>query len=246
MRNAVDKEKYKDQLNAIAERYDSESDFDHHAITFGASVILERAKGPNGLELGCSSGVMTRILANHFEKLVVVDGSEYYIKNLREVFPRKNIEYYVSLFEEFEPTEKFNSIIMAHILEHVVDPIGLLKRSRNWLEKDGTIHIIVPNATSLHRRVGKIMGFLNNLNDFSEKDKQLGHMRVYDKKTLVTHIEGAGLHVELLEGFFLKPLSNEQMKDWDRKLIEAFFVVGRELPEYCSAIYAWCRPKELK
>jgi 2-polyprenyl-3-methyl-5-hydroxy-6-metoxy-1,4-benzoquinol methylase len=244
--SVVDRQKHKDQLNAIAERYDSESDFDHHAITFGTSLILEHAKGPNGLELGCASGVMTKILAEHFEKLVVVDGSEYYIGDLRKNFARGNIEYYVSLFEEFETREKFNTIIMAHILEHVADPVGLLRKSRNWLGKDGAIHIIVPNATSLHRRIGKIMGLLDTLNDFSEKDRQLGHMRVYDIKTLVTHIELAGLHVELLEGIFLKPLSNEQMKGWDRRLLEAFFVVGKEMPEYCSEIYARCRPTELK
>jgi len=48
----------------------------------------------------------------------------------------------------------------------------------------------------------------------------------------------------VVEGFFLKPLSNEQMKDWDSKLLEAFFLIGKELPEYCSDIYVLCSPRE--
>jgi len=36
----------------------------------------------------------------------------------------------------------------------------------------------------------------------------------------------------------LKPLSNSQMESWDPDIIEALYEVGKELPDYCSPIYA--------
>jgi len=187
---------------------------------------------------------MTEIFAQYFENLVVVDGSEYYINTVRKSLSRKNVRYHVSLFEDFETDEKFETIILARILEHLENPIALLKKARNWLTKKGGMHIIVPNATSLHRRIGKAMGLLKELNDFSERDRQLGHKRVYDKKLLLEHVNKANLKVERLQGILLKPLSNAQMMSWPKELIDALFIVGSEMPpEHCNELYLKCSKK---
>jgi hypothetical protein len=54
---------------------------------------------------------------------------------------------------------------------------------------------------------------------------------------LLADVNGAGLQVVRRQGIFLKILSNAQMEKLDTKLIEALFVVGRELPDFCSNIY---------
>jgi len=59
----------------------------------------------------------------------------------------------------------------------------------NKLNNNGKIHIIVPNANSLHRKIGKELGILKELTSFSDGDKKLKHKRVYTKKTLENDIK---------------------------------------------------------
>jgi 2-polyprenyl-3-methyl-5-hydroxy-6-metoxy-1,4-benzoquinol methylase len=141
------------------------------------------------------------------------------------------------LFEEFEPPRRFHGIVMARALEHLEEPVALLTKMRNWLEPGGRLHVVVPNATSLHRRVGVAMGLLDRPDALSERDVKYGHRRVYDAKLLREHLTLAGWTVERLTGIFLKPLSNAQMAAFAPDLLEAFFEVGHELPDYCAELY---------
>ena len=80
---------------------------------------------------------------------------------------------------------------------------------------------MVPNAGSLHRRVGQKMGVLGALTDLNETDHKQGHRRVYTVATLLADIAGAGLAVETQGTFMLKPLSNAQMDGLDRSIADA-------------------------
>ncbi len=145
------------RIERVARWYDSRSSFDYHLIKYGTKVMLKRASGPRALEMGCANGVMTEKLAKFFDEVVVVEGSEYYIEQVRRLV-KGNVEFQLSLFEDFTPRGKFDSVIMASVLEHVADPVHLLRTVSAWLSAKGAIHIIVPNAESLHRRSRKGYG----------------------------------------------------------------------------------------
>ena len=81
------------------------------------------------------------------------------------------------------------------------------------------LHIVVPNAYSLHRRLALAMGIISKVTDFSERDIVLGHRRVYIKNLLLSHLRKAGLRSISFEGILLKPLPNAQMDKWDQKII---------------------------
>jgi trans-aconitate methyltransferase len=197
------------------------------------------------LELGCAEGGMTRVLVENFPSVVSVEGSPVLLEQARQNVNAGNVTFCCSFFEDFEPDGTFSSIIMSRILEHVYEPVSLLKRASQWLTQEGLIHIIVPNAGALNRRIGKAMGMLKRLDELHERDRRVGHLRVYSRQTLSADIKAAGLKVVHWDGIFLKPLSDVQMQDWDEKLLDAFFEVGKELPEYCTEIYAECRPEEV-
>lgn len=234
------------KLDKISEIYDSEKDFDRHLIEYGFKVISKHLAGPKILELGCADGVMTKMLRESCDSLDVVDGSKKYIDKLKERFGDK-IRCFVSLFEDFQAPTVYNSIVMARVLEHVDDPVVLLKKVSGCLsQKEGSyLHIIVPNAFSLHRRIGVKMRLIDSCAEMSERDKKFGHKRVYDLQSLKKDIEEAGLEMVHHQGIFLKPLSNAQMESWDKKLLDAFFEIGKELPEYCAEIYVKCAKRDL-
>ena len=231
----------RERLERVAEWYRSRDDFDYHLIKYGMRVLRQHAAGPRVLEMGCADGVMTEELVTAFPEVEVVDGSAAYIEETRRRVS-SSVTFHLALFEEFVPEGTFNSIIMARALEHVEDPVAVLRRAATWLARGGAIHVVVPNAESLHRRIGQAMGLIHRLDELHERDLRAGHRRVYNVETLRRDVEAAGLRLDFWTGIFLKPLSNDQMRTWPQPLLDALFEVGRELPAYCAEIYAMCQP----
>jgi len=228
------------RLEAVAQWYDSGSGLGRQLVRSAAARILARAGGRRALELGCANGLMTRELVKRFSHLDVVEGAESYAEQARSLVPSEG-EVYHCLFEEFEPSSRYDVIVMAWVLEHVADPRALLARAGGWLCPEGTMHIVVPNAGSLHRRAGLKMGMLDRLDELNESDLAIGHRRVYTWERLGDDIAAAGLHLVEMEGILLKPLPNAMVESWHQELRAAFFELAALAPRLCSEIYAVCR-----
>jgi len=213
-------------------------DFDRRLVGFRFRSMLPHVSAKRVLELGSGDGVMTAMLAEHFELVTVVEGS----RHLLEAVPdRPNLTKTHSLFEDFRPTEAFDAIIMEHVLEHVEDPVGILRMAIDWLAPGGVIVISVPNAHSFHRLAAVKMGMLPDVHALNARDHELGHRRVYDWDSLRGDIEAAGLAVERMEGVFFKPLSNGQIdQHWSEEMIEGFYELGKDFPENAAEITAIC------
>ncbi len=232
-------------LDGIAISLDQANDracsSEYYLLRYRWRVLMPRLRGPRILELGCAEGEMTKFLAKQFPEVVAVDGSALLLERARKDVHANNVVFQQALFEEFVPDGKFSSIVVACVLEHVQDPIAFLRRCKEWLAPKGRIYIMVPNAYALNRRVGKAMGMLKRLDELHERDLRLGHQRVYSRQTLAADIESAGLEAAHWDGILLKPLSDAQVQNWDPALLDAFFEVGKELPEWCTEIYVECQ-----
>lgn len=199
-------------------------------------------KGRKGLELGPASGYMTKELVNDFEYLEVVEGSQELINKIPD-YP--NVLKVCSMFENYNPSQKFDTIIMSHVLEHIENPIELLVSIKNWLEKDGVLIVSVPNAKSIHRLVAVEMGLLKSEFDLNERDVQLGHYRVYDLEELESNMEEAGYKVDSKGGSFLKPISNGQIdSNWSDEMIEGFYKIGSKFEQFCAEVFVVCKLKK--
>ena len=93
-------------------------------------------QGGSALELGCSDGFMTEELSRLVADLDVVDGSKNFLEQAQNR-NLKNVEFIYSLFETFNPKKKYDHIIASYILEHVADPIRILKNARKLLKPNG-------------------------------------------------------------------------------------------------------------
>jgi 2-polyprenyl-3-methyl-5-hydroxy-6-metoxy-1,4-benzoquinol methylase len=226
-------------LDGVASQYNSRRDFDHYLIEFGAELILKDFSGHRMLEVGCSSGVMTRIFATHVPELHVVDGSETYIAALRKELGSQ-VRCFTNLAEEFSPSTNFDGVVMASLLEHVEDPAAVLMRSRQWLKANGSLFVIVPNRNSIHRQIGVKMGILERLDSLSDRDRMLNHRRIYDLALLDNHLQQAGYQIRDRKGIMIKPLSNAQMESWSPELIRALLDVGLDKPDIAAQIYLRC------
>lgn len=213
-------------------------DFDKRLIGFRYRTLKPFLQGPLGLELGPAEGEMTRFLVEDFAQLVTVDGSR---ELLAQIPDRPNLRKVHSLFEAYQPEQRFNTIVMEHILEHVDDPVGLLRRAAPWLAPGGRILAGVPNGNSIHRLVAVKMGLLKHQCDLNDRDHVLGHQRVYTPATLRADLEAAGLKVVHSGGVYFKPLSNKQIQDhWSEEMIEGFYELGKDFPDLAAELYAVC------
>lgn len=226
----------KKRLEQTLKGYVSKEDFDRYLIEFGSKILFSHAMGPDVLEVGCADGFMTGLLASHYKNVDTVEGKKEFIAIINKRKP-KNVRIFHSLIEEFEPKKRYDDIIMARILEHIQNPIMVLKKVSNWLKPKGRIHIIVPNANSLNRRIGQAMGMIKKRTDLDKHDLEAGHRRVYTRSLMERHLNLAKLEVVFETGIFLKPLSNKQMLLWPKEIIDALFIVGKDFPEICTEIY---------
>jgi 2-polyprenyl-3-methyl-5-hydroxy-6-metoxy-1,4-benzoquinol methylase len=227
-----------ERLDTIAQTYDTTIDFDRYCIEYERGLIAQSARGKRLLEIGCGWGDMTEFFAPRFERIVALDGSGECVRRCRErLADLPHVDLLHSLIEEFDTGEQFEDIVMVRVLEHLDHPIGILQKLERYLAPQGQLHLVVPNARSLHRRVGQAMGLLPSLHSFSARDIQYGHRRVYDRDLLTRHVEAAGFQVLETQGVLIKPLSNAQMESWDPSVIQALFIVGHEEPDLCNELY---------
>ncbi len=203
--------------------------------------VVQFSSGASSLlELGLGHGITTGVFEQHFKRHVVVDASPAVIDNFRQRFPHSKVEIAESYFETFDTAERFDVIVFGYILEHVDDPVLILKHFRRFLAPGGRMFVSVPNAEVLNRRLGHLAGLLPDMQQLSEHDLLLGHKRYYTVESLRKDIAQAGYAVQRLEGIYLKPLTTSQMISLklDEKVIQALCLAAIDYPELSCGILA--------
>lgn len=217
-------------------------DFDNEILlNYYPKRIIELTNGTNSiLELGLGHGFTAQVFSKVYKKHCILEGSSAVIDNYRKKFPDCKVEIIQTYFENFESDEKFDVIVLGFILEHVDNPVGILKHFKKFLSPNGRIFIAVPNAESMNRRLGHHAGFLSDMFELSQNDFDLGHKRFYTVDALKNDMQDAGFCVERLEGIYLKPFTTSQIMslDLDEKVISGLCQLGVEYPELSCGILA--------
>lgn len=185
------------------------------------------------IELGYGEGITLEHLENRAAQYTVVEGAPSLVNLINQKHP--NVTVIQSLFEAYTPTEGFDKLLALHVFEHVDDPVALGRHLRTWLKPDGEILVIVPNKTSIHRRLAVLMGLMPALDTLSSRDHLVGHQRVYDLNELEADLHAAGFEPFERRGFFLKTLPNSMMLNHKPELIKALNLISKELPVEMTA-----------
>jgi 2-polyprenyl-3-methyl-5-hydroxy-6-metoxy-1,4-benzoquinol methylase len=225
----------KEQLDEIAARYHQSDAIPDKAIEDALQLhtlawFREQLQPSRSvLELGYGEGIVTEDLVKTGKKVTQVEGSARLVDEVRQRYGTK-VTCVHAMFEEFETDELFDAVVASHVLEHVDDPIAVLRRMRSWIRPDGRILIIVPNSESIHRRLAVLMNLQPRLDSLSPRDHLVGHQRVYSLEGLVSDVHAANLDVLSARGFFFKPLPNSMMLEFSPELIDAMNRLATEMP----------------
>lgn len=224
------------RLDEIASKSTYSFGVNEYMIKYSGQLFLRNMVEGSVLEMGPAEGVMTDILVQHFADYTVVDGAKVFVDNIKK--RHSDIQGEVCCFEDFNPERKYNNIILGHVLEHVENPVQILKKCRFLLEEGGKIVASVPNCNSIHRQAAVKMGLLDHVNDLNEADLHHGHRRVYSFQEFINDFENADLSIKKSGGYWFKPMSNKQIEEtWTADMIWAFMELGEQYPEIAAEIY---------
>ena len=192
-----------------------------------ARWIVEATKGcKRVLDLGWGSGIVAKALKADGREVVLIEGSRDFadeaIKHVDTVI--------VSMFEEASMADEYDCVVASFVLEHVVDPVALLRRCGTWAPK---LVAVIGNANSWHRRLAVQMGLQPRLDTLSARDHAVGHYRVYDMQGLRDELRLSGWYPRMWKGLMFKPLPNSMLKDYSPELIRAMCEI--ELPAHEAA-----------
>jgi len=99
------------------------------------------------------------------------------------------------------PEKRFNIITLFHVLEHLQNPIRVLRLLADLLDNNGKIIIEVPNADD-----ALLSTFKND--SFADFTYWMCHLYLYSNQTLKALIEKAGLKVKFIQQIQRYPLAN--------------------------------------
>jgi SAM-dependent methyltransferase len=244
-------------MNKIERDYDRElrdADGANYAYDFDREVIhplMIRSFEPffrsgSVLELGSSKGDLTKRLMKYFDDLTCVEASGNAIAEARRKLSPEPT-FIQSILEAAALPRRYDNIVMTHVLEHIDDPVRVLKRVNNeWLEEGGRFFLVCPNANAPSRQIAVKMGLISHNNAVTPAEAEHGHRCTYTLDTLERDAVAAGLNVVHRSGIFFKALANFQ---WDRLLqtdiiskeyLEGCYKLGQQYPDLCSSIFLMC------
>jgi 2-polyprenyl-3-methyl-5-hydroxy-6-metoxy-1,4-benzoquinol methylase len=198
------------------------------------------------LEMGSFKGDFTQRLLPHFSDISCIEASSEAIKAAKAKLGDK-IAFHHSMFETATLPKKYDNIILTHVLEHLDDPVAVLKRvNDDWLAEDGRFFLVCPNANAPSRQIAVKMGLIDHNAAVTKAESAHGHRITYTLDTLERDAKAAGLKVSHRSGIFFKALANFQ---WDRLLetdiisseyLEGCYQLGQQYPDLCSSIFLMC------
>ena len=144
-------------------------------------------------------------------------------------------------------SRRYHNVVLVHVLEHMDDPVALLRRvRRDWLADGGRLFLVCPNANAPSRQIAVKMGLITHNAAVTPAEAEHGHRITYALDTLERDAVAAGLRVAQRSGIFFKALANFQ---WDRLLetdivsqeyLDGCYALGQQYPDLCASIFLLC------
>ena len=142
------------------------------------------------LDLGAADGYLGAILSQQGHRVVGIESDVQLAAKARPHY--KNI--YVADLEKFDFSQcgQFDYVLLADVLEHLRDPVSLLRRVEQCLGDGGEIILSLPNVAHLFVRLSLLFG------RFEYQDRGIldrTHLRFFTLATLKRMVDEASFRI---------------------------------------------------
>lgn len=151
----------------------------------------------NILDLGCGNGNITIPLASLYYNILGVDSDEASIEKAKAKNKFNNAVFTISNIEAMKCSKEYDIVIACEVLEHLRDPLRILKFIHSTLKPSGILLISIPNGFSPEELIRK---FLTH-NRIGLKIKKFLRSTILKKETIQSQSESPHLHFFSLTSF---------------------------------------------
>jgi SAM-dependent methyltransferase len=248
-----------DRIRSYQERYGRDFEFEALLVRARQRIVrelIDRIEPRTVVEVGCGPELLFSRIGGvkSIRRWVIVEPAEAFASIAREfAASHPGLSVVHGFFEDsVDEVEALlagppDLILLSGVLHEVPEPDRLLLGARRLMCGSGRLHVIVPNALSLHRRLARAMGLISREDQLTERNLDLHQYRVFSPASLKALVQGCGFAVEEEGGYFLKPFTHRQMSSIREvitpEILEGLFALGRELPDLASEIHLTGRPR---
>lgn len=129
---------------------------------YEAAICWGRGAG-RALEIGAGSGEVLAALSEYYEEYLATEFSVERVRYLERMFGgNKNIKIIYNDIDDKNinaDPESFDTIIMISVIEHIIEPISIIRYCYSLLKPQGKILIQTPNIAKWTRRLKLLLGF---------------------------------------------------------------------------------------
>lgn len=158
--------------------------------------LLRRYAGRRGtlIDLGAAGGELGEAVRSQFDRTI---GFEYNVSCIGDLRPRFDGVMITDLETLRQLPGRPRAVVLADVLEHLRNPVALLRLVREALADDGTLFVSVPNIANITVRLGLLFGV------FEYRERGIldhTHLRFYTMRTIRREIEAAGFQIIAVRG----------------------------------------------
>jgi trans-aconitate methyltransferase len=221
-----------------SDQYDPDTDFDAWYSHVAIDVVKEFIRpGDRVAELGCSTGLMTEVLAGRGAQVEGIEQSSIYLKRA-EARNLQGVEWRCQNLDEWVPkNESYEHVVAANVLHEVGDPVQVLSRVRSGLVSGGLVHVTLQNPESIHRLAALDMGLIADLHQVSQRGEAYGTRSLWTVDEFIALARDCGLRCLFWRGLALKPFPNIEMERLAREVLEGLQAVSLRLSGISAMYY---------
>lgn len=135
---------------------DEELSYINGKINQKAAIVDSYIEGKGKLlDVGCGEGFVMNFFAKRGWDVLGFDFSDFGLLRFNSHLDKNFIkgDVYSLLEDEIKSGNKYELIWLGNVLEHVLDPVGLMKQLRGLLAVNGLLVITVPNDGSEYQKL---------------------------------------------------------------------------------------------
>ncbi len=155
--------------------------------------------------MACGEGYGSEVLSRSAASVLGVDANPEAYEHARLRYARQNLTFERGLVETHGEPGGYDAVVFLQTIEHVQDPVAVLRRFRSLLAPGGTAYISTPNVLTL-------------ASPGAEKSDNPWHIKEYRAAEFEQLCRGVFEHVEVLGLFHARKLRVHELAlayGWD-------------------------------
>lgn len=174
-----------------------------HRQTYAFIQRHAKSKG-RLLDLGCGDGTVIWLARQDGWDVKGVELFPEHTQVVRDTLGLNVVTSDITTYDDAD--ESWDCVILTHVLEHLPDPIGALRKIRNLLKRNGVGVLEFPNIDAFDMGARRLLEKLRIHRRHYAPDYVEAHVQEFCRASFAYAAQKAGLQLEVWETYSINPL----------------------------------------